>query len=101
MQKINGYYYIFVIAWPSNSKRIELCYRSKELLGTYEGKTILNSGLGTYGSGVAQGGIVDTPDGKWYGLLFQDHGSVGRIPVLVPVTWENNWPMMGVNGEVP
>ena len=101
IQKINGYYYIFVIAWPSNSKRIELCYRSKELLGTYEGKTILNSGLGTYGSGVAQGGIVDTPDGKWYGLLFQDHGSVGRIPVLVPVTWENNWPMMGVNGEVP
>lgn len=101
IQKINGYYYIFVIAWPSNSKRIELCYRSKELLGKYEGKTILNSGLGTYGGGVAQGGIVDTPDGKWYGLLFQDHGSVGRIPVLVPVTWENNWPMMGVNGEVP
>lgn len=101
IQKINGYYYIFVIAWPSGSGRIELCYRSKELLGTYEGKTVLNSGIGTYGSGVAQGGIVDTPDGKWYGLLFQDHGSVGRIPVLVPVTWEDNWPMMGVNGKVP
>ncbi|MGN0621322.1 MAG: family 43 glycosylhydrolase [Porcipelethomonas sp.] len=101
IQKINGYYYIFVIAWPSNSKRIELCYRSKELLGTYEGKTVLNSGLGTYGGGVAQGGIVDTPDGKWYGMLFQDHGSVGRIPVLVPVTWKDNWPMMGVNGEAP
>ena len=62
---------------------------------------MLNSGLGTYGSGVAQGGIVDTPDGKWYGMLFQDHGSVGRIPVLVPVTWENGWPMMGVNGKAP
>ncbi len=101
IQKINGYYYIFVIAWPSGSGRIELCYRSKELLGTYEGKTVLNSGIGTYGSGVAQGGIVDTPDGKWYGMLFQDHGSVGRIPVLVPVTWENDWPMMGVDGKVP
>ena len=42
IQKINGYYYIFVIAWPSNSKRIELCYRSKELLGKYEVKSILN-----------------------------------------------------------
>lgn len=101
IQKINGYYYIFIIAWPSTSGRIELCYRSKQLLGTYEGKTILNSGIGTYGSGVAQGGIVDTPDGKWYGMLFQDHGSVGRIPVLVPVTWENDWPMMGVDGKVP
>ena len=101
IQKINGYYYVFAIAWPSNSKRIELCYRSNEHLGTYEGKTILNSGLGTYSGGVAQGDIVDTPDGKWYGLLFQDHGSVGRIPVLVPVTWENGFPIMGVNGEAP
>lgn len=101
IQKIGDYYYVFVIAWPSGSGRIELCYRSKELLGTYEGKTVLNSGLGTYGSGVAQGGIVDTPDGKWYGMLFQDHGSVGRIPVLVPVTWQDNWPIMGVNGKAP
>lgn len=101
IQKINGYYYVFIIAWPSGSGRIELCYRSKDLLGTYEGKTVLNSGVGTYGSGVAQGGIVDTPDGKWYGMLFQDHGSVGRIPVLVPVTWQNDWPMMGVNGKAP
>lgn len=101
IQKINGYYYVFLIAWPSNSGRIELCYRSKSLNGNFEGKTVLNSGLGTYGSGVAQGGIVDTPDGNWYGLLFQDHGSVGRIPVLVPVTWQDGWPMMGVNGKAP
>ena len=101
IQKIGDYYYIFLIAWPSGSRRIELCYRSKSLLGNYEGKTVLNSGLGTYGGGVAQGGIVDTPDGKWYGLLFQDHGSVGRIPVLVPVEWQQDWPIMGVNGAAP
>jgi len=101
VQKIGDYYYVFIIAWPSTSGRIELCYRSKDLNGAFEGKTVLNSGLGTYGSGVAQGGIVDTPDGKWYGMLFQDHGSVGRIPVLVPVTWVDGFPMMGVNGKAP
>lgn len=101
VHKINGYYYVFIIAWPNGSRRIELCYRSKELLGSYEGKTVLDSGLGTYSAGVAQGGIVDTPDGKWYGMLFQDHGAVGRIPVLVPVTWQNDWPMMGVDGAAP
>ena len=101
IQKIGDYYYIFIIAWPSGHGRLEICYRSKELLGNYESKTVLESGLGTYGSGVAQGGIVDTPDGKWYGMMFQDHGAVGRIPVLVPVTWENGWPMMGVNGKAP
>ena len=94
IMKIGDYYYVFLIAWPNGSRRIELCYRSRDLLGTYEGKTVLDSGLGTYGSGVAQGGIVSTPDGKWYGLLFQDHGAVGRIPVLAPVTWQNDWPMM-------
>lgn len=101
VHKIGDYYYVFIIAWPSNSGRIELCYRSKNILGPYEGKTVLNSGLGSYGAGVAQGGIVDTPDGDWYGMLFQDHGSVGRIPVLVPVTWQDGWPMMGVNGKAP
>ena len=34
-------------------------------------------------------------------MLFQDHGSVGRIPYLVPVTWEDEWPVFGVNGQVP
>ncbi|MBQ1464406.1 MAG: family 43 glycosylhydrolase [Ruminococcus sp.] len=101
IQKIGDYYYVFIIAWPNGSGRTEYCYRSKDLLGNYEGKVVLNSGLGTYGSGVAQGGIVDTPDGKWYGMLFQDHGAVGRIPVLVPVSWQNGWPMMGVNGKAP
>jgi len=102
VMKINGYYYVFIIAWPSGKGRIEICYRSKDLTGYYENKTVLDSGLGSYGSGVAQGGIVDTPDGKkWFGLLFQDHGAVGRIPVLVPVNWQNGWPMMGVNGKAP
>jgi len=101
IHKINGYYYILGIAWPSGHGRLEFCYRSKSLTGSWENKTLLDSGLGSYGSGVAQGGIVDTPDGKWYGLMFQDHGAVGRIPVLVPVTWQNDWPMMGVNGKAP
>ncbi|KAL6610838.1 Arabinanase/levansucrase/invertase [Neocallimastix sp. 'constans'] len=101
IQKIGKYYYIFIIAWPNGKGRIEICYRSRDLLGNYENKIVLDSGLGSYGSGVAQGGIVDTPDGKWYGLLFQDHGSVGRIPVLVPVNWQNDWPIMGVNGKAP
>ena len=42
---------------------------------------------------------METPDGEWYGLMFQDHGAVGRVPVLVPVTWQNDWPMLGVNGK--
>ena len=99
--KINGMYYIFLIQWPSGGKRIELCYRSSNLLSGYQSQVVLNDDLGYNNKGVAQGGVVSLPDGKWYGMLFQDHDSVGRIPVLVPVTWTNNWPVMGINGKVP
>jgi len=97
--KINGTYYIFNIRWTS--RRIESCYRSSSLTGTWEGKVVLNSTLSGASGGVAQGGIFNTPDGAWYAMLFQDHGAVGRVPVLVPVTWTDNWPIMGVNGAAP
>ena len=41
------------------------------------------------------------PDGRWYSYLFRDYGAVGRIPYLVPVKWEDGWPILGVNGKVP
>jgi beta-xylosidase len=95
LQKINGNYYVSLICWPNGSGRTQLVYMSSTVTGTYTGKVVLNS------NGVAQGGYVDTPAGKWYALLFQDNGSVGRSPDLVPVTWSNGWPTLGTNGKVP
>ena len=95
IHKVDGKYYVFLISWPAGSMRTELVYRADNLTGTYEGRIALKD------DGVAQGGLVDTPDGDWYGVLFQDHGSVGRIPYLVPVTWEEGWPVFGVNDRVP
>lgn len=93
--KKDGYYYVFLISWPAGKCRSVLCYRSKSLSGQFEGKVILQD------NGVAQGGLFDTPDGKWYGMFFRDNGSVGRIPYLVPATWENGWPVLGNSGKVP
>jgi len=45
--------------------------------------------------------MVDTPEGNWYSYLFRDYGSVGRIPYIVPMKWEDGWPVIGVNGKVP
>jgi beta-xylosidase len=52
-------------------------------------------------NGVAQGGLIDTPDGRWFAYLFRDYGSVGRIPYLVPVEWKEGWPELGEKGKVP
>jgi beta-xylosidase len=101
--KLNGYYYLFFIEWPKNGngRRRQLCYRSKELLGPYEHKIILDDDMGYHNKGVAQGGIIDTTDEKWYAFLFQDHDAVGRIPCVVPVTWIDDWPIFGIGGKVP
>lgn len=93
--KINGKYYLFFIHWPRNGLRTEACFCADSLLGEFTGGDVLSFDLDGIHSGVAQGGIVDTPEGDWYSIMFQDHGAVGRIPVLVPVTWENDFPVFG------
>jgi beta-xylosidase len=47
-----------------------------------------------------QGGIVDTPAGEWWSIIMQDHGSIGRMVALVPVTWDNNFPIIGLPGNL-
>ncbi len=99
VMKLNGYYYVFNISWPSDKPRTQYVSRSKSLNGPWESRIVLQDNF-EYIGGVAQGSIIDTIEGKWYGLLFQDHGPVGRCPILVPVTFINGWPMMGTNGKV-
>ncbi len=95
MFKINGKYYLFNICWPRGGVRTVIIHRADKITGPYEGR------VGLMDKGVAQGGIIDTPQGDWYAYLFQDHGAVGRIPYLVPVKWEDGWPVLGENGKVP
>ncbi|MBR3286633.1 MAG: glycoside hydrolase 43 family protein [Bacteroidales bacterium] len=92
---IGDYYYVIEIDWPSGGVRTETCWRSKQLLGPYESKIILQGAFDGRGDGVAQGAIFDTPAGDWYAVMFQDHGAVGRIPTLQPLTWEDGWPVLG------
>ena len=93
--KVNGKYYLFNIAWPRGGMRSVVIHRADKITGPWEGR------LAFQDLGVAQGGLIDTPDGRWFAYLFRDYGSVGRIPYLVPVKWEDGWPVLGVDGKVP
>src|SRR5205085_2549814 len=81
--KVNGKYYLFNITWPKGGMRTVVIHRADKITGPYEGK------IGLQDMGVAQGGLIDDAKGNWYAYLFRDYGSVGRIPYLVPVKWEN------------
>jgi len=95
MLKVNGKYYVMNITWPRGGMRTQIIHRADKITGPYEGRVVLQD------KGVAQGCLIDTPDGKWYAMLFQDNGAVGRSPWLVPVKWEDGWPVLGIDGKAP
>lgn len=93
--KHKGFYYLFLITWPHGGMRTVVIHRAEHINGPWEGRVALQD------KGVAQGGLISTPSGEWFSYLFRDYGAVGRIPYTVPVKWENNWPILGVDGKVP
>lgn len=47
-----------------------------------------------------QGGMCDTPSGEWWSVIMSDHGSAGRMVCLVPITWDNEFPLIGLPGNL-
>lgn len=88
---------------------------AEESLGTLRAHTTQNVGLGgkvpefgfdyKVGGGegnylaaatLHQGGIVDLPNGEWWGFSMNDFRAVGRTTNLSPVTWVDGWPYFGL-----
>jgi len=123
--KINGKYMI-VSAIPGAHTPM-VCARADKLDGPWEVQTIssnesLGIGLGYRLRGNAndgppfqiappnvnfrgglmlhQGGIIDTPNGQWWGYSMMDHNAMGRLTCLSPVTWQDGWPFFGLPGNL-
>lgn len=97
--KRDGYYYIFA---PAGGVKPgwQTVLRSTAIYGPYEEKIVMHQGDTTI-NGPHQGGLVDTPAGEEWFLHFQQKGAYGRITHLQPVTWNNGWPIIGIdtNGD--
>lgn len=93
LYKRNGFYYILAPA-GGVEKGWQLALRSRDIFGPYEARTVLEQGR-TPVNGPHQGALVDTPSGEWWFLHFQDAGIYGRVVHLNPVTWQEDWPLMG------
>lgn len=128
MYKINGMYYLISTDYKPNGRT--LCSRSKSIWGPYETRVItadetygyhaapltqfrgriLPDGSdfkigsldkdATACTNAHQGGIVQYKDGSWWALLMQDFHSIGRTVCLMPITWEDGWPMIGLKGNL-
>jgi beta-xylosidase len=91
--KRNGYYYIFAPA-GGVKRGWQTILRSKNVLGPYEDKKVLEQGS-TKINGPHQGAWIDTQTGEHWFLHFQDRYTYGRIIHLQPMRWENDWPVIG------
>ncbi|HVO72670.1 MAG TPA: family 43 glycosylhydrolase [Ignavibacteriaceae bacterium] len=94
--KINGYYYLYCTYGGGDGFQVAL--RSTNIYGPYEEKIVIRDN-GNLGTGIHQGALIETQTGEWWSVIFQDGGAFGRFPTLQPVTWVDDWPMVGVNGK--
>ena len=93
LYKRNGYY---TILSPAGGVKTgwQVALRSKNIYGPYESKVVLEQGT-TRVNGPHQGGWIETPSGQSWFMHFQDHKAYGRVVHLQPVTWQDDWPLMG------
>ncbi len=96
LYKLNGYYYLYSTYGGPNGFQVAL--RSKNIYGPYEEKVVIRDTEGQ-NKGIHQGALIKTQTGEWWTILFIDNGPFGRMPSLQPVTWKDDWPIVGVNGK--
>lgn len=95
--KRDGWYWIMCPAGGVPTG-FQLAMRSKSPYGPYESKVVLAQGK-TNVNGPHQGAWVHTSQGEDWFLHFQDKECYGRVMHLQPVTWKDNWPVMGIDKD--
>lgn len=104
LYKKDGKYYLFTchMLKSGNAWKTEDCFIADSLTGTFRGKCMIDDDMGYHRLGVAQGGMVDTPEGEWYAFMFQDRGALGRAPMIMPLHFDGEgFPVIGTDGSVP
>ena len=95
--KRNGYYYIFAPAGGVETGW-QAVFRSKDINGPYEYKTVMHQG-NTLINGPHQGSWVHTNQGEGWFIHFQSRKAYGRIVHLQPMTWQKDWPVIGMDTD--
>jgi len=93
LYKMRGYFYIFAPA-GGVARGWQEVLRSTNIYGPYDHRTVLSQG-DTDINGPHQGAYVETAGGQPWFVHFQERGAYGRVFWLEPVTWVDDWPVIG------
>ena len=91
-------YYIYATygVWPSG----QAVFRAKDPFGPYEEKMVVEKSYDGRPNTIHQGALVEDVAGKWWTVMQEDLGAMGRFPNLQPVKWTTDgWLTVGNNGK--
>jgi beta-xylosidase/lysophospholipase L1-like esterase len=97
LYKRNGYYYILAPA-GGVATGWQTALRSENIFGPYERRMVMAQG-NTPINGPHQGAWVDTKTGEDWFIHFQDRYAYGRVVLLEPMTWRDDWPVIGLDTD--
>ncbi len=112
LYKINGWYYLLIAEGGTELCHMVTIARSKAVYGPYEAcpwnPILTNSRTGLPIKAVGHADFVEDTNGNWWSVCLGNRPVaypfrhvMGRETMLVPLTWENGWPHVGVDGHVP
>ena len=107
--KINGMYYLLIAEGGTAHNHAVTIARSEELTGPYEGNprnpilTHRHLGLNYPIVGTGHADIIETQNGEWWMVCLAMRPydgyfyNLGRETFLVPIIWEEGWPIVAPN----
>lgn len=114
LYKVDGTYYLLAAEGGTDFHHAISVARASSVTGPYEGNrsnpvlTHRHLGRGQDVVGVGHADLVEAPDGSWWAVLLGMrpyggyHYPLGRETFLVPVVWEDGWPVFAPGaGRVP
>lgn len=105
LYKKDGWYYLMIAEGGTEYYHAVTIARSKSVMGEYtgfDGNPILTHrhlGMCADICNTGHGDLVECRDGSWYMVLLASrpyggyHKNMGRETFIVPVIWENGWPV--------
>ena len=97
--KIGDYYYIYATygGFPSG----QAAFRSKSPFGPFEEKMLVEKHYDGKINTIHQGALFQDTEGKWWTVMQEDLGAFGRFPNLLPVEWQDGWPIVAEGKRPP
>ncbi len=97
--KKGDYYYIYATygGFPSG----QAAFRAKSPFGPFEEKMLVEKHYDGQINTIHQGALFEDVEGKWWTVMQEDLGAFGRFPNLLPVTWQDGWPVVAEGKRPP